>query len=80
MLQDEFANAPYVVHQLLGNAGFDIKIKRFVSAYINEGKVRSECSSQLHEILEENGVDKAGIAEVLSLLIDMYRKEPLLNK
>lgn len=53
MLQDEFVDAPYVVDQLLGNAGFERKVKHFVSAFVNEGRKRSECSENLRLILEK---------------------------
>ena len=76
MLQDEFSDAPYVINDLLGNAGFKMKVTNFVCAYINEGKPKSECSTALRA----KGIVKSGIMEVLGLLSDLYKKEPLLNK
>lgn len=80
MLREDFIRNSYVLHDLLGNAGFAIKLKHFVYAYISEGKMRSECSTDLRTILEEKGVTKSGITDVLGLLLDIYKNEPMLNK
>lgn len=80
MLQNEFVDAPYVVDQLLGNAGFERKVKHFVSAFVNEGRKRSECSENLRLILEKNGIGKVDIIEILGVVNDIYRDAPLLNK
>lgn len=79
MLYDEFDRLPYTVHEPLGNAGTDRKIRNLIFACIHENLPRTDCESAMNSIINSFPFDGNDIVSIRELIKIYYAAKELLD-